>query len=974
MAFAIVSTIADEKEQVDYFIRYHLSIGFERLYLYFDEPGDPAIDVARSYPQVDVTVCDVNWRKQCIESLACRSDSESGLYEDEVMIRQEANVHLTIERARKEKVSWLLHIDSDELFYTSSADIKTHFSELDVKGIKNVIYKNSEALIHANAAGEPFQSTKYFKRNFFKNNNWTYSATQRKLLRSMGLKAEFYFHFYQNGKSAVKLDQDVDVDGVHFFSTKVKPIVWEQGCERVLHFPCPTYSSFEKKYRKLGDFSNDWRGEPRAGDFISLIHLQARDAFLSGKPGALKDLYLKKVAVDDAGNIEKLLSCGLLDCIENLHLKVRSKAEITDRILSRKTPLYEKCLALIEKEHQAEIYSLSTLRHQFSVIFERLDKVIRLTYPDDKVSDNVILASLKLVVQAINRRNPNFRKLDEERVSAGDWLSTNERVGACFYIDRFADNIEGLRSKLSYLRDLGINYLYLMPPFEGHPDKNDGGFAITNYRSISNILGGNEEFEQLVVMLKEYDIALCLDFVLNHTATSHPWAVKAADNDPYYQGFYWFFETESEVSQWLTGVEDTFPEQGKNISYNSELERYVWTTFNDYQWDLNYSNPDVFVAMLDNLLYLINLGADVLRLDAIPHIWKEIDSNCKNLPECQLIVEAYQLCASMLSPSVKLISEAIVAPEQVKSYVSSNGTSFAYRPLLSASLWQSIMSTETSVLQHQLRRWSTLPHHCDWINYVNCHDDVQWVFSNKSLIEQTPDIDIKLFYRSLLSFYASDSGKSFPRGLLFQKNRISGTTASLAGLEKAIDSNNKVGIEKSINRILLMHSVILSIGGLPIIYIGDEVAELNDYSYRDNENTAYDSRWVHRAKRNWKDISNSLLSQGSIAERVHCEITKLVFARKRLPELSGNRFNFIPSKEKSLLIYTREDESYQFLFIGNFSPLTKKLSLQGANRKIELYKWENVVGESVEEMKIPREIKPYQYFWLRRKSYINGEL
>jgi len=973
MIFAIVSTIADDKEQVDYFIRYHLSIGFDRLYLYFDEPCDPAIELAKSYPQVEVTVCDDNWRKQCIDSLASLSDSElelheAGLYEAEVMIRQEANVRFAIERARKEKVSWLLHIDSDELFYTPFNNIKAHFSALEAKGIRNVIYKNCEALIHADATDEPFQSTIYFKRNHFKNNSWTYTTTQRKLLRSLGWKPEYYFHYYQNGKSAVNLEQDVELDGVHFFNTKVKPIVWEQDSARILHFPSPTYSSFEKKYRRLGNFSNEWRGEPRAGDFISLIHLKARDAFLSGRANALKALFVKEVAVDDADVIECLRNRGLLDCIADTHQRVLSRNELVANTLEERTFLYERCLSLIENEDLASKHMSQSFKQQFTASFERLDKVIRLIYPDTTIADEVILSSLQLVVQAVNGRNPDFQKLDNSRAKTGEWLSTNERVGACLYIDRFADNIADFRSKLSYLRDLGINYLYLMPPFEAHPGRNDGGFAISDYKTISKQLGGNSEFDQLVVMLKEYDIALCLDFVLNHTATSHPWAVKAAENNSYYRGFYWFFETETEALQWLDGVEDTFPEQGKNITFNQELGRYVWTTFNDYQWDLNYSNPDVFVAMLENLLYLINLGADVLRLDAIPHIWKEMNSNCKNRPECYLIVEAYQIFASLLSPSVKLISEAIVAPEQVKSYVSSNGTSFAYRPLLSASLWQSIKSTDTRIMQHQLQRWSTLPLQCNWINYVNCHDDLQWVFSNKSLIENNPDIDVKAFYRSLISFFVNGNDKSFPRGIAFQGKRISGTTASLAGLEKAIDGKNNTGVEKSINRVLLMHAVILSIGGLPIIYIGDEVAETNDYTYRDNDNTGYDSRWIHRPKRNWKELNNALSLEGSIEAYVHHQLTKLIFSRKRMSELSGYKFKFLNSSEKSLLLYTREDNKFQFLFVGNFSPLKKKLVLLGTDSELVLKKWENVTEDNCEECYLPNELKPYQYYWLRRKK------
>ncbi|MDO6685866.1 MULTISPECIES: alpha-amylase family glycosyl hydrolase [unclassified Agarivorans] len=960
---AIACTLVDAEEQLDFFIRYHLSIGFDRLYLFFDDPLDSSIEIAVRYPQVVATICDASWREQCKQSLKPSSILEEGLYDQEAMVRQEANLRFALKKASKDKVSWLLHIDIDELFYVPTYDAKAHFNEVAKSGKKNILYANAEALIDSKNTTRILPSSKLFKRNFFKQNKWVFTQAQRDLLKSLGIKPEHFFHYYQNGKSAVHLDQGIEVMDVHNFKTKTPPYLWEQDQAKVLHFPCPTYDSFEKKYQRLGLFSNQWRGSPRDGLFISKLHTQSRDVAAQGVK--LKEFYTSNFSLEDPATIASLQQAGLVDSIESLEDQVKSQHQLVASSMASRNKLIDKLQGYCEQQNLSANLT-EPLISQLVEHIGRLEYALSTVYPKEGLAHQIIESAFKLVVQATETRLPFFRDVDNQRGAEHDWLSTSSRVGACLYVDKFAGNFSGLKARLSYLRDMGINYLYLLPPFEAHPGKNDGGFAIKDYEQIAAHLGGNSQFNEFVSLLKKYDIGLCLDFVLNHTAMSHEWAQKAIAGEQDYKNYYWLFESEQEAIQWLNGVEDTFPEQGRDISFNKELNCYIWTTFNQYQWDLNYSNPNVFLAMLEKLLSLINMGVDVLRLDAIPHIWKEKNTSCKNRPECHLLVEAYQAFASMLSPTVKLVSEAIVSPDKVEDYIQDDRTSYAYRPVLTASLWYSIMSADSSVMRHQLSRWSALPKNCNWISYVNCHDDVHWVFSNNSLLEQTPSLKINHFYDKILSFYINPTDSTFARGKLFQRARIVGSTASLAGLEKALDNSDQLGIEKSVARILLMHAVVLSIGGLPIIYMGDEVAELNDYSYVNDQDLAYDSRWIHRPKRNWFALKNALARPNSPESKVHSSLTQLCLSRKKLPVLSGHIFKPALTDSRQVFAFTREDSECEFLFLGNFSPLPQVIATLDSAKELAANNWRDVLDDDPKEKPLPKSLKPYQYYWLIR--------
>lgn len=886
MRLAIASTIADEPQQVDYFIRYHLSVGFDRLYLYFDAPGEQAIDVARRYPQVDVTVCDKQWREQSIEFIDSINESDSALYDTEVMIRQEMNVRFAIERARNDHMTWLLHIDSDELFYTPSSSARTHFSELDKRGARNVIYRNSEALIHSGSTDSPFRSTTLFKRNFFGNNGWSYTPGQRKYLISLGMKPEYYFHFYQNGKSAVRLDQNIEVEGVHFFLTENPPLTWNQDKARILHFPCPTYRSFEQKYRRLGEFSDSWRGGPRVGDFISLVHLQARDAYLSRQDDALKTLFVERIAIDDPQVINELRSWQLLDEISNIHERFLTREALVGEIETQQNSLHKRCLVWFTGR-QCSASSIT----QFNSLFARFNQIIRQIYPAPRVAEQVILDSVERVTEMIPGQPP-FISHDTHSREEYEWFDSCRFVGARLTLEQMGSSVAEIRARLGGLRDLGVNYLSLLGT--------DNGTGLEN--------SGSEEMARLIPLLTEYGIAFGTELRLDDHQGNH----------------------------------QPFPD-----------------------------DPRVFNAVLSHLLHLTRLGSHSIHLTGMSGTGNRHGSEHQS--GWSLIIEAYRILASLISPRVTLVSDIIHCPEVVRQFVATEGASLGYRPLLTAALWQSVMSGEVRILRAQLSRWSALPGQCNWINSLSYDYEIEWAFSESTLADQNPDMDIRVFCRQLTSFYQNSSDRSFSRGYQNGNSGIVGTAASLSGLEKAMITDNSVGIEKSINRILLLHAVIFSIGGLPMISYGDELADINSQKVMTRKNIYIEDNKMLSDIKKVESVSQALKSEHSFETKVYRELKKLIRQRSQISELSKHQLTFIDVQDSSCLVYLREDKMNQFLFIGNFSPIKKKPGWLGGISSLGKYQWENVL-ENNEVMPLPEEIEPYQYFWFRRNKVNTGEL
>ena len=507
-----------------------------------------------------------------------------------------------------------------------------------------------------------------------------------------------------------------------------------------------------------------------------------------------------------------------------------------------------------------------------------------------------------------------WRELDQRREERPDWFADQSMVGAVCYADLWAGGLKGLRARIPELRELGVSYLHVMPPFLCPQGNSDGGYAVSSYRQVQPGLGELEDLRALALELHAQGISLCLDFIFNHTSNEHEWAQRAMQGQSPYDGYFLLYPDRTLPDAYDRTVREIFPDQHPGAFTQLPDGRWVWTTFNSFQWDLNYANPLVFDAMAAELLFIANLGTEILRMDAVAFVWKQLGTPCENLPQAHQLIRAYNALARIAAPSLLFKSEAIVHPDEVVRYIDAQECQLSYNPLQMALLWNSLATREVNLLQQALTERHQLPQGTSWVNYVRCHDDIGWTFAD----EDAQRLGINGYdHRQFLNrFYVNRFPGSFARGVPFQDNpvtgdcRISGTCASLCGLEQ--------GDPLGPARVLLLHGVAMAAGGIPLIYLGDEVGMLNDYGYRHDADKAADSRWVHRPARPQARYQEAQQA-GTDAQQIHGGLRRQIQARQGLPGLAGNELISFWTHNPHVLGFLRGHGDQRLLVLANFS-------------------------------------------------------
>ena len=529
-------------------------------------------------------------------------------------------------------------------------------------------------------------------------------------------------------------------------------------------------------------------------------------------------------------------------------------------------------------------------------------------------------------------RPKDLRTLDKTRETTPLWFQSNQMLGGVCYVDLFANNIEGIKSKIPYFKELGLTYLHLMPLFKAPEGENDGGYAVSSYREVHPPLGTMEQLASLARELRSAGISLVVDLVFNHTSDEHTWAEHAKAGDEEYDDFYHIFPSRELPDDYEQNLREIFPDEHTGaFTYFPNLFKiggWVWTTFHSYQWDLNYANPAVFNRMAEEMLFLANQGVEVIRLDAVAFIWKEMGTNCENLPGAHKLIQAFNVVSRIASPALLFKSEAIVHPDDVVKYIAPDECQLSYNPLLMALLWNSLATREVNLLSQALATRFKINQNTAWVNYVRVHDDIGWTFSDDDAAKY--GINGYDHRRFLNEFYRGRFEGSFARGLPFQENpktgdcRISGTGASLAGLEKAIKEEGANEVELAIRRILLIHGVILTAGGIPLIYLGDEIGTLNDYTYLDDPAHERDSRWVHRPRADWEKYEKRN-DVNTVEGRVYQGLKKLIELRKQLEAFAGGELEIIQTKNEHVLGFMRIHVGQRAVVFANFSETPQKI-------------------------------------------------
>jgi amylosucrase len=590
------------------------------------------------------------------------------------------------------------------------------------------------------------------------------------------------------------------------------------------------------------------------------------------------------------------------------------------RSLKRLLPRLEKTLATSIAEDK-EGYSgfKARLIQNFPDLFNLYHNLYGRRYDFFFHLENLLLSLAKAAFD----RPIDLRKLDNRRETEPDWFQSNQMVGAVCYVDLFAGDLAQMHEKIPYFKELGLTYLHLMPLFNMPEGENDGGYAISSFREVHPPLGTMSQLSELSRALRAEGISLVLDLIINHTSDEHAWALKAKTGDEDAQDMYGIYPDRIIPDDYEKNLREIFPEEHPgSFTWFEDIHSWVWTTFHSYQWDLNYANPDVFNHMAEEMLFLANQGIEIFRLDAVAFIWKQLGTSCENLPEAHLILQGFNALTRIVAPAVLFKSEAIVHPDEVVKYISPHECQLSYNPLLMALLWNSLATRKVDLLSQALAARFRIHPGTSWINYVRCHDDIGWTFSDEDAVRLgVRGSDHRQF---LNEFYRGRFPGSFARGLPFQENpktgdcRISGTCASLAGLEKAIHEEGTREVELAIRRIALLYCIIMTVGGIPLIYLGDEIGTLNDYSYLDHPDHKLDSRWVHRPVTDWETYAlrtNPLTNQG----QVYLRIRAIIEFRKRHQALAGGTLEVIQTENECVLGYTRSSDQKRLGIFANFS-------------------------------------------------------
>jgi len=504
---------------------------------------------------------------------------------------------------------------------------------------------------------------------------------------------------------------------------------------------------------------------------------------------------------------------------------------------------------------------------------------------------------LRLAATTFRDRDPELARLDEARTLDPTWFQSSQTVGYACYADRFAGTLDGVRSHIDYLRELGVTYLHLMPLLQPRDGDNDGGYAVEDYRSVRADLGTMDDLRGLATALRGQGISLVADLVLNHVAKEHAWARAARAGDPRYRDYFYIYPDRTVPDAFEATLPEVFPDFAPgSFTWDEEVGGWVWTTFNSFQWDVNWTNPAVFVEYAEIVLFLADAGVEVLRFDAIAFMWKRLGTSCQNEHEVHAITQALRALVRVVAPGVIFKAEAIVAPSDLVQYLGEGErfgkvSDLAYHNGLMVQVWSMLACADARLGVRALQQLPAAPGSTAWITYVRCHDDIGWAIDDGDAAAVGLD---GYQHRSFLSdYYLGEFPGSTARGVVFQYNpvtgdrRVSGTAGALVGLDAAVEAGDEVAVQTAIDRLLLVHAVVVGFGGVPVLWMGDELGAPNDEAWASEPGHEDDSRWVHRPRMDWEAAERRHVP-GSVEERLFSGIQRLVTVRRATPHLDAS--------------------------------------------------------------------------------------
>lgn len=562
------------------------------------------------------------------------------------------------------------------------------------------------------------------------------------------------------------------------------------------------------------------------------------------------------------------------------------------------------------------------------------------------------------------------KELKSEDKKGNSWYLSEKMVGIMLYTDKFSQNLKEFENKIDYLAEFGITYVHFMPLLKSREGNDDGGYAVSDYLNVKESLGDMKQLERVISLLKKRGIRTCIDFVLNHTAKEHEWAIKCKNGEEDFKDMYFMYDTDEIPNMYEKNLTQIFPQVAPgNFTYYNDINKYVMTRFYEFQWDLNYKNPQVFNKITEVLLTLANKGIDIFRLDAIPYMWKELGTLSMNLPQVHTLLKMMELIVEEVCPSVIFLGEAIVEPNEIVKYFGSKEERechVMYNASMMVLLWNSLATRDVRLMEKSLSIDYGTPSDGVWINYARCHDDIGWGFEDNIIRELGQDPF--LHKRFMIDFMEGKFPESFSKGELYEFNpvtldaRNSGTMASMCGLERALNNKDAYQTELAIKRILLLNSIIISYTGIPLLYSGDEIGALNYYDYKNNPEECGDSRWLHRGPMDWKKAENRK-DKTTVEGIIFNKIKEMIEIRKNNSEFSSLIHSQpVFTGNKGVFAFHKEDK---MLVLANFTEHEQRIDANSVN----WFGLPNVTEDMIQGKKVKLEgtivLGPYEYLWLK---------
>ena len=561
---------------------------------------------------------------------------------------------------------------------------------------------------------------------------------------------------------------------------------------------------------------------------------------------------------------------------------------------------------------------------------------LRWLYTELYHNDDMFAELCDQMYRYFTARRRALKNRDLEREKNPDWFRQKDMLGMMLYIDNFAGNIKGVSAKLPYLKECNVNCLHLMPFLDTPKGRSDGGYAVADFRKVRPDLGTMEDLSALADKCHKNGMNLCMDFVMNHTSEDHEWAKKARQGDGEYMSRYFFYNNRKIPDEYEKTVPQVFPTTAPgNFTWLPDIGHYVMTTFYPYQWDLNYGNPRVFNEMMYNFLFLANQGMDVIRIDAVPYIWKELGTPCRNLKQVHTIVRMMRMIAEIVCPSVVLLGEVVMEPEKVVPYfgtVEKPECHMLYNVTTMATTWNSIATRDIRLLKKQMDIVNSLPKQYTFLNYLRCHDDIGWGLDFATLKDW--GMDEPSHKRYLNDFFTGKHPGSDSRGELYnddpvtQDARFCGTTASMCGIEAALFEKNDEKLKRGIREDLMLHAYMLTQSGIPMLYSSDEIGRLNDYSYKEDPDKAADSRYIHRGAFQW-ELAGKRKSKSSVEGQIFQTLDRMeqIRSQESVFDKDCDVYTY-DVHDDSILCILRQKGNDRFIGIFNFSDIEKTAWMQ----------------------------------------------